>query len=70
MVIDCWNDTECLAKLSKVAPYLFILLGFLVAAGGQFAKARIDSRAEDLNKRAEAQRKATSPVVDVRLGNS
>ena len=24
MVIDCWNDTDCLAKLAKAVPYAFI----------------------------------------------
>ena len=70
MVIDYWNDTDCLAKLAKAVPYAFIALGFLVAMSGQFVRTRIDSRVAELNKSAEAQRKNTPPLIDVRLGNS
>ena len=69
-MIDCWNDTDCLAKLAKSAPYAFIALGFLVALGGQFVKTRIDSRVAVLNHRTETRRKNTPPLIDVRLGNS
>ena len=70
VVIDCWNDTDCLAKLAKAVPYTFIALGFLFAMSGQFVKTLIDSRVAALNKNAEAQRKNTPPLIDVRLGNS
>ena len=69
-MIDCWNDTDCLEKLAKAAPYAFIALGFLVAVGGQFVKTRIDIRVAVLNQRAEEQRKNTPPLIDVRLRNS
>ena len=70
VVIDYWSDTDSLAKLAKVVPYAFIALGFLVAMSGQFVRTRIDSRVAELNKSAEAQRKNTPPLIDVRLGNS
>lgn len=69
-MIDCWNDTDCLAKLAKSVPYAFIALGFIVAMGGQFIKSRIDSRVAVLNQSNEAQRKNTPPSISVRLGNS
>ena len=69
-MIDCWNDTDSLAKLAKVVPYAFIALGFLVAMSGQFVKTLIDSRVAELNESAEAQRRNTPPLIDVRLGNS
>ena len=69
-MIDYWNDTDFLAKLAKAVPYVFIALGFLVAMSGQFVRTRIDSRVAELNESAEAQRKNTPPLIDVRLGNS
>ena len=62
MVIDYWNDTDCLAKLAKAVPYAFIALGFLVAMSGQFVRTRIDSRVAELNKSAEAQPKEHAPI--------
>ena len=68
-MIDCWNDTDCLAKLSKALPYALTVLGVLVAIGG-FVKTRVDSRLAELNQRTEVERKNTPPALDVRLGNS
>ena len=70
MILDCWNDTDCLAKLAKALPYASIVLGFLVALSGQFVKTWIDSRVAVLSQKAEARRKNTPPLIDVRLGNS
>ena len=68
-MIDCWNDTDCLAKLSKAVPYALTVLGVLVAIGG-IVKNHIDSRLVELNQRTETQRKNTPPLIDVQLGNS
>ena len=67
---DYWNDVDFLVKLAKVTPYSSILLGFIVAAGGQFVKARIDSKITELDKIKVAERKKTPPSMDIRLGNS
>ena len=69
-MIDCWNDAGCLAKLAKFAPYICIVLGFLVAGFGQFVKTKIDSRVADLRESEESARKNTPPLMDVTLGNS
>lgn len=69
-MIDCWNDTGCLAKLARYTPYIFIALGFLVAGFGQFVKTKIDSRIAGLRKGEEVARKNTPPLMDVTLNRS
>ena len=69
-MVDCWNNADCLAKLTKYVPYLFIFLGFLVAVFGQFVKTKIDNRVAGLRESKEAERKSTSPAMDVLLGRS
>jgi hypothetical protein len=53
-----WNDIESLQRLAKIVPYIFIIVGFVIAVGGQFAKAKVEDRVKQLQKHAEAQRQA------------
>ena len=53
-----WNDIESLQRLAKIVPYIFIVVGFVIAVGGQFAKAKVEDRVKQLQKHAEAQRQA------------
>ena len=43
-MFDWWNSADCLTKLSRWVPYLFIFLGCVVAGLGQYAKTKIDHR--------------------------
>ncbi len=37
-----WENVESLSKLARIVPYLFIVLGFLVALGGQYVQSFIN----------------------------
>jgi len=65
-----WNDTETLAKLARWAPYVFIVLGFIVAVGGQFVKSKLDERVKSLEALAEKERRNTPPQLDAQLAIS
>ena len=65
-----WNNAESLTPLTKVVPYLFISVGFVVSLAGLFVKTKIDSRILELQENAEKERRNTPPLMDVRLGNS
>lgn len=59
-----WNDIETLQRIAKFTPYVFIVLGFVVAISGQFVRTRIDERVRTLKTKAEIDRKLTPPDID------
>ena len=65
-----WNDIEALGKIARMLPYALILLGFLVAASGQFFKSIIDARIGGLEAAALITRKNTRPLIKPFLGHS
>jgi hypothetical protein len=58
------TDIETLQRLAKFVPYVFIVLGFLLAISGQFVRSRIDDHLKTLEKQADINRKLTPPEVD------
>lgn len=65
-----WNNVEIVAKLAYWAPYVFIVLGFLVALSGQVARSWLDNRVKTLREAAEWKRRNTPPQLDARLAIS
>ncbi|HVG17710.1 MAG TPA: hypothetical protein VNI02_01560 [Blastocatellia bacterium] len=65
-------SVETLEKISKIAPYAFIILGFLVTLLGQFVLARLEKRIKHLEDEAELSRKhrhaKIAPYVFIILG--
>lgn len=53
-----WNDIETLQRVAKIVPYVFIVVGFVIALCGQFAKTKIEDRVKQLQKHVETQRQA------------
>ena len=68
-MFDLWNSEATLARVATYVSYAFLLLGFIVAAGGLYLKSRIDNRVYDLRERAAAERKNTPPALSVALGH-
>src|SRR3989442_1499204 len=68
--VGFWDDVDALRRLSRLAPYLFIVLGFVIALAGQFVRSRLDSRVKDLQDQAEARRRRTPPQLDAFLATS
>ena len=65
-----WNDIEALGKIARILPYVLILVGFVVAASGQFFKSIVETRIGELKTAAEFVRKNTKPLIKVFLGHS
>ena len=63
-----WNDPDLLAKVARAAPYLFIVLGFLVAFSGQYVRDIIETRITTLQEVAERERRNTPAQVSVSAG--
>jgi hypothetical protein len=61
--VAIWNDIESLAKLARWVPYAFIVLGFALAIGGQYARTVLNDRIDTLKAEAELARKNTPPQV-------
>jgi hypothetical protein len=53
-----WSNIATLQKLSKFASYIFIVLGFIIAICGQFARTKIDDRVKYLQKQINDQQQA------------
>jgi hypothetical protein len=68
--VNFWNDIGTLERLARWAPYVFIVLGFCVAASGQFVRSTLDSRIATLKHEAETALKRTSPDLDAYLATS
>jgi len=69
-MLGFWDNTDALSKLAKSAPYVFIVLGFLLAFFGQYVKTLLDNRIEVIKAKKEAERKNTAPLVDAQLARS
>jgi hypothetical protein len=67
MLNALWDNPEALARTAKVAPYVFIVLGFIVALAGQYVRSTLDARVQQLKVAAEAARKRTPPELDAYL---
>ena len=65
-----WSDIDALGKLARILPYVFILLGFVVAASGQFFKSIVEARIGELESTALTAHKNTKPIVNAFLGHS
>ena len=67
-----WGDIDGMAKLARIIPYVFIVLGFLVAMSGQYVQSLVTDHVDTLRQRAEVQMKHTSPslTADVTLVDS
>lgn len=59
-----WTNIDSLQRIAKYTPYIFIVLGFLVAVSGQFARTKIDDRVKALKEKADIDRKLTPPDFD------
>lgn len=62
-LMSVWSDPEFLSRLSRWVPYIFLLMGFAVAASGLWIQTVVENRAEDL-------RKQTPPSLDAYLATS
>jgi hypothetical protein len=62
-----WNDIAFLEKAAKFVPYIFIVLGFLIAFFGQYVRSTIESRVKDLKTQIELSRKHTPPLIEAFL---
>ena len=65
-----WNDIDTLGKIARLLPYAFIVLGFAVAASGQFVKGIFDTRIGNLEEAAESARRNTAPIINPYLAHS
>ena len=68
--MDLWNNTTTLERAAFFTPYVFIVLGALVAASGIYLKGVIDKRIVLLDERANQRAMNTPPQIKVRLGTS
>ena len=68
--VTYWNDIEALGKIARVLPYILILLGFVVAASGQFFKSIVDVRIGEIESAALIAHKNTKPIIKVFLAHS
>lgn len=66
-MIDWWNDADFLTKLAGWLTVLSIVLAIMVALS-QYAKIKLDSRANLLRERQQMTRKNTPPLMEVGLG--
>ena len=67
MYKSMWNNIESLQRFAKVAPFIFIGIGFIVALSGQFAKTWIEDRVKSLQKLAEVKRLEERQRLDQEL---
>ena len=55
--MELWNNTTTLAKAALVTPYVFILLGALVAASGIYLKGVIEKRVATIVDKEKKEKK-------------
>ena len=65
-----WDNPDLLIRVGRWVPYVFIILGFLVAGSGQFVKGLVDGRIAQLRQQSEDTRKRTPPSIDAQLAVS
>lgn len=65
-----WDNLDLLVKVGRWVPYVFIVLGFLVAASGQFVRGFVDGRITQLRQQSEDTRKRTPSILDAQLAIS
>ena len=68
--MELWNNTTDLERVSAFTPYVFIILGALVAASGIFLKGIIDQRIDILTEISDQEAKNTPPQIEVKLGSA
>lgn len=64
-----WTDIAALERLARFAPYVFLVLGFIVALFGQLAKSGLESRITTLKAAAVAVFKGTPPKMEAYLAD-
>lgn len=70
MWANIWDDLDLLVKVGRWIPYVFIVLGFLVAISGQFVRGFVDERITQLRQAAELGKKQTPPNLDAQVAVS
>ena len=65
--MELWNNTTTLEKAATFTPYVFIVLGALVAASGIYLKDVIEKRIDTLVEATSQERKNTPPEMRVVL---
>ena len=68
--MDLWNNTTTLERAAFFTPYVFIVLGALVATSGIYLKSVIDKRIVRLDESADQRAMNTPPHIQVRLGTA
>ena len=68
--MDLWNNTTTLDRAAFFTPYVFIVLGALVAGSGIYLKGVIDRRIIALDEAADHRAMNTPPQITVRLGTA
>ena len=68
--MELWNNTTTLEKAATFTPYVFIVLGALVAASGIYLKGVIEKRIDTLVEATSQERKNTPPEMRVVLGTA
>lgn len=68
--VDFWNNTTALERAALLTPYIFIVLGALVAVGGLLLKGVVDKRIGVLDQKADHRSKTTPPEISVKLGTA
>ena len=68
--MELWNNTTTLAKAALVTPYVFILLGALVAASGIYLKGVIEKRVATIVDKENKEQKNTPPAMKALIGTA
>jgi hypothetical protein len=68
--MNVWSDIATLERAARLAPYVFLVLGFLVALAGQVVKSTLEGRIGTLRTVALTDFKRTPPKMVAYLAKS